>query len=1008
MAPTQAPEIQFAQRLASNEKPMRTKAIKKLKKYITVRSQAIDGGFSSDELLKLWKGLFYCLWMQDKLLLQEELSNQISGLIHCFQNVQTQFLFLETFLQTMKREWTGIDRLRMDKFFQLVRFVFRKTLEMMKSKEWETSLVTRFLDVLSSQVLHSTSGAPAGLQFHIMDLYMSELAAVGSAELTAAQNLTFIDPFCKIASKTKDRILLKAICSSIFSVIVDQAPFAIEDLMKEVKASGVGVDDSDSGQASEEEEEEKVKTLKGKKPAKKTTLKQSSGTLSTDYDENLDEEEDEMLHLESDSESEMLDDKEVGPVLQFDYSALADRLFGLASRSNTSSHNRQRLYKVIKIFRDLSEGVFPQDEYPEEVSTDEDDDEMFGSRKRMKRGRGFGEEEEAEGSTPAKKQRGKKAAKPGKSDQSVAPDESKAAEAPSDTTTKKKKRRKKKKKTTTVGEVKSEEQNGVLKAEVDTTPATAPQTTTCSEEATGARTEPSTLKCSPEVGKATVKTETGKGTDAGEKMKRKAVLDSKASPVGGTAIKMDAQSERQQDVVVGSGSSVTVMEIGSSGLSETPVSDTKSTKKKKTNKAKTSKQQVEVVETETVTQDSEAVDGATGQESAPETTRKTRKRRRKSANKESVQKTTVEEVQMVPVAVEKVPPLKTKMKAKQTAGSTEKNAAQTDVTPSAVPELKISQAKVPPSEISLAAATPLKKKKQKVASEEKESVEIKGEAQPGTKADVITVSSPADVATPTPLKKKKTAKAEKQSVAVGGRTQMEADLSLLETDLQPMEVATPTPLKKKKKAAVQVFKEQDSEVVTEADLDTPAKTGKKKRKIPVVIEVEADELEAEAARVNGLAEVKKVKLTDESKEPSTPVSAKKPKKMTPKKAKLAAGSDFVTFQNHATIPTPLFFRTTKGSPSTPLSSKKKKKCQTPNSESKKVTFGLSKNKTAEFRKTDRSLLVSPEGSSRVPFDPKQKPLFGVLKSPAASLNSTKKMKSTPKVTPKRPTAADFF
>lgn len=32
----------------------------------------------------------------------------------------------------------------------------------------------------------------------------------------------------------------------------------------------------------------------------------------------------------------------------------------------------------------LLAGVFPQDEYPEEVSTDEDDD-MFGSRKRMKR-----------------------------------------------------------------------------------------------------------------------------------------------------------------------------------------------------------------------------------------------------------------------------------------------------------------------------------------------------------------------------------------------------------------------------------------------------------------------------------------------------------------------------------------------------------------------------------------------------------------------------------------------
>lgn len=30
------------------------------------------GGFSQEELLKIWKGLFYCMWMQDKPLLQVE------------------------------------------------------------------------------------------------------------------------------------------------------------------------------------------------------------------------------------------------------------------------------------------------------------------------------------------------------------------------------------------------------------------------------------------------------------------------------------------------------------------------------------------------------------------------------------------------------------------------------------------------------------------------------------------------------------------------------------------------------------------------------------------------------------------------------------------------------------------------------------------------------------------------------------------------------------------------
>lgn len=48
-------------------------------------------------------------------------------------------------------------------------------------------------------------------------------------------------------------------------------------------------------------------------------------------------------------------------------------------------------------------GVFPQDEYPEEVSTDEDDD-MFASRKRMKRGGRV--EEDEEGAPASKKSKG--------------------------------------------------------------------------------------------------------------------------------------------------------------------------------------------------------------------------------------------------------------------------------------------------------------------------------------------------------------------------------------------------------------------------------------------------------------------------------------------------------------------------------------------------------------------------------------------------------------------------
>ncbi|RXN22059.1 ribosomal RNA processing 1 -like protein [Labeo rohita] len=359
MAPVQEAEIIFAQKLASNEKPIRSKALVKLRKYISARSARAEGGFSEEELLKIWKGLFYCQWMQDKPLLQEELSTKISRLLHSFRTVDSQFLYFKTFLQTMKREWNGIDILRMDKFYQLVRFVFREVFEMLKRQEWESSLVSEFLQLISAQLLQSSSAAPTGFVLHILDLYMTELALVGSAELTADQNQTFIEPFFKTMAKTKDRVLLKAIGSNIFNTIVDQVPYAIEDLKREIRQNAG--EELDSCEESENNQDNEEKTQ--------------------DCAENRDENEDWFL-----DDTDTKDDDTCGPVLQFDYGAIADRLFALASNSKIQSFNRSKIYKFVKIFRDLSEGVFPQDEV-ENVSSDDTDDDEDQKRKRKRRKR---------------------------------------------------------------------------------------------------------------------------------------------------------------------------------------------------------------------------------------------------------------------------------------------------------------------------------------------------------------------------------------------------------------------------------------------------------------------------------------------------------------------------------------------------------------------------------------------------------------------------------------------
>nr|XP_007967763.2 ribosomal RNA processing protein 1 homolog A isoform X2 [Chlorocebus sabaeus] len=322
------PEIQLAQRLAGNEQVTRDRAVRKLRKYIVARTQRAAGGFTHDELLKVWKGLFYCMWMQDKPLLQEELGRTISQLVHAFQTTEAQHLFLQAFWQTMNREWTGIDRLRLDKFYMLMRMVLNESLKVLKMRGWEERQIEELLELLTSEILHPSSQAPHGVKSHFIEIFLEELTKVGAEELTADQNLKFIDPFCRIAARTKDSLVLNNITRGIFETIVEQAPLAIEDLLNELDAR-----DEEAASDSEESSE--------------------GGSV---------------CRAEPEAGEQTGDDRDSGgPVLQFDYEAVANRLFEMASRQSTPSQNRKRLYKVIRKLQDLAGGIFPEDEIPEKA-----------------------------------------------------------------------------------------------------------------------------------------------------------------------------------------------------------------------------------------------------------------------------------------------------------------------------------------------------------------------------------------------------------------------------------------------------------------------------------------------------------------------------------------------------------------------------------------------------------------------------------------------------------------
>lgn len=85
------------------------------------KSNILSTAFTEADFMRLWKGLFYCMWMSDKPLIQEELAESLSNIVHCFDSMETALLYTKCTLKTLATEWFGIDRYRLDKF-QMVSF----------------------------------------------------------------------------------------------------------------------------------------------------------------------------------------------------------------------------------------------------------------------------------------------------------------------------------------------------------------------------------------------------------------------------------------------------------------------------------------------------------------------------------------------------------------------------------------------------------------------------------------------------------------------------------------------------------------------------------------------------------------------------------------------------------------------------------------------------------------------------------------------------------------------
>ncbi|TPR01981.1 Vacuolar import and degradation family protein [Aspergillus niger] len=172
----------FVRDLASSEKKIRDKATDSLSLFLRSKTD-----LSLIDLLKLWKGLFFCFYHSDRPLTQQALARTLSYSLVPTLPRSTLHRFLRAFWITIGRDFHSLDRLRLDKYL----FLIPTTAE---EKDW--SALESYITIIEEGPLCPLNfdpdqppmnekedyvpmpHGPDGLRYHVMDIWIDELEKV--------------------------------------------------------------------------------------------------------------------------------------------------------------------------------------------------------------------------------------------------------------------------------------------------------------------------------------------------------------------------------------------------------------------------------------------------------------------------------------------------------------------------------------------------------------------------------------------------------------------------------------------------------------------------------------------------------------------------------------------------------------------------------------------------------------------------------------------------------------
>lgn len=141
--------------------------------------------------------------MSDRPLAQQGLANSLAQLIFILP-LESVIPFLRGFWQTMQREWTSIDVLRMEKFLLLTRRYLAASFEILKKHKWNENLIQEMLLLLAEIPCNVAElRVPNGIRYHIIDIYVDELERLGYLEDGSEAPIEqLLEPLRCLASKS--------------------------------------------------------------------------------------------------------------------------------------------------------------------------------------------------------------------------------------------------------------------------------------------------------------------------------------------------------------------------------------------------------------------------------------------------------------------------------------------------------------------------------------------------------------------------------------------------------------------------------------------------------------------------------------------------------------------------------------------------------------------------------------------------------------------------------------